>query len=128
MSCIGMSFSSITFIGLSRAQKVKRRLMSLYYSIHWTDIMFLVGGGIASVLMPLTTVVLLFYYGKKASIIFAFLQLLIITLLLFVSYGIIIHTVKKSHQERVVKKLFWTMIIHHTDNDFSCITQIVYFD
>ena len=127
MSCIGMSFSSITFIGLSRAQKVKRRLMSLYYNIHWTD-MFLVGGGIASVLIPLTTVDLLFYYGKKASIIFVFLQLLIITLLLFVSYGIIIHTVKKSHQERVVKKLFWTMIIHHTDNDFSCITQLVYFD
>ena len=127
MSCIGMSFSSITFIGLSRAQKVKRRLMSLYYNIHWTD-MFLVGGGIASVLMPLATVVLLFYYGKKASIIFVFLQLLIITLLLFVSYGIIIHTVKKSHQERVVKKLFWTMIIRHTDNDFSCITQLVYFD
>ena len=99
MSFIWMSFSSITLIGLSRAQKIKRRLMSLNYKNYWTDIMLLVGGGIASALMPLTTVVVLFYYGKKASIIFAFLQLLLITLLLFVSYGIIIHIVKKSHQK-----------------------------
>ena len=99
MSYIWMSFSSITLIGLSRAQKIKRRLMSLNYNNHWTDFMLLVGGGIASVLMPFTTAVVLFYYGKKASIILALIQLLLITLLLFVSYGIIIHTVKKSHQK-----------------------------
>ena len=99
MSYIWMSFSSITLIGLNRARKIKRRLMILNYNNHWTDITLLVGGGLASFLMPLTTVVVLFYYGKKASIIFAVLQLLVITLLLILSYGIIIHTVKKSHQK-----------------------------
>ena len=61
--------------------------------------MLLVGGGITSVLMPLTTALIFFYYGKKASIILSFLQPLFMTLLLILSHGIIIHTVKKSHQK-----------------------------
>ena len=61
--------------------------------------MLLVGEGIASVLMPLTTALIFFYDGKEASRIFSFLQPLFMTLLLILSHGIIIHTVKKSHQK-----------------------------
>ena len=96
---IWMSFSSIMLIGLNRAQKIKRRLICSNYNNNWTGIMLLGGGGIASVLMPLTTAVILFFYGGKASINFSFLRLLFITLLLILSYGIIIYTVRKSLQK-----------------------------
>ena len=99
ISYLWLSFSSVMYIGLSRTQKIKRGIMSHNKNSFCTEIILLFWAGVVSVLMPLLTIVILFYYGMKASIIFAFLQLLFITLLLFVSYGIIIHTVKKSHQK-----------------------------
>ena len=113
ISYLWLSFSSVMYIGLSRSQKIKRGLMSFNNNNYCADIILLAGAGIASFLMPLLTIVILFYYGMKASIIFTFLQLLFITLLLFVSYGIVIHTVKKSHQKWETLQNGYQSFQHH---------------
>ena len=113
ISYLWLSFSSVMYIGLSRTQKIKRGIMSHNKNSFCTEIILLFWAGVVSVLMPLLTIVILFYYGMKASIIFAFLQLLFITLLLFVSYGIIIHTVKKSHQKLKTYQKDYQSVQHH---------------
>ena len=97
---IWLSFYCVIHIGLNRVQIFKSKLVN---SNHYDNrnryrLIFFIAGIIGSALMPITTIVMYYYCGMKISTIFQFAKLFIITLVLMLSYGFIIHSVKKSNR------------------------------
>ena len=60
------------------------------------ELIFIITGMTGSALMPLTSIVIYHYYGMKATTIFSCAKVFIMTLILLVSYYIIIHSVERS--------------------------------
>ena len=97
LSYIWLSFSTVLHIGVNRVQKIRSRLVNLGEEKYLVETILLVVGAISSAVMPLTTLTIFFHYNMKAALIYLFVQFIIITSILLVSYVVIIRTVKKSN-------------------------------
>ena len=124
LSYIWLSFTSVAHIGLTRCKKIKGGLVNLDYQEYYKEILLFVTGVICSFLMPLTTVVVFFYNGMGAGTIFSLSKLIAVTILLLLSYIVIILMVKNSNnrikslqdnsnslnqQERTLRKVLKTV-------------------
>lgn len=96
---IWLSFYSVIHIGISRVQIFKRGFINndRYDTRIRYKLLFFIVGIAGSALMPITTIVMYHYHGMKASTIFQFAKLFIMTLILLLSYNVIIRSVKKSN-------------------------------
>ena len=98
MFYIWLSFYIVIHIGLNRVRAVRQKFsISSSKQSHYGLLFFIIGTTI-SALMPITTIALYHYKGKKASTLFSCTKVLIMTLVLLVSYGMIIKAVKKSNR------------------------------
>ena len=98
MFYIWLSFYIVIHIGLNRVRAVRQKFsISTAKQSQYGLLLFIIGTTI-SALMPITTIVLYYYKGKKASTLFSCTKVFIMTLVLLVSYGMIINAVKKSNR------------------------------
>ena len=97
---IWLSFYSVIHIGLNRVRIFKNKVVNTNRCDYRNrySLMSFIGGITGSALMPITTIVMYHYYGMKVSTIFQFAKLFVMTLVLMLSYGFIIHSVKKSNR------------------------------
>ena len=97
LSYIWVSFSTVAHIGVNRVLKIRSGLVNLDEEKYLVETILLVVGAISSAVMPLTTLTIFFHYNMRAAQIYSFVQFIIITSILLVSYVFIIRTVKKSN-------------------------------
>ena len=90
---IWLNFSNVMHIALSRARNIKKNPVSKSYK---TDIILLATAPIWSIVMPIFIFLVYSYQGMKAVLIFTFVEFSLLTCTVALSYGFIIHTVKKS--------------------------------
>lgn len=97
---IWLSFYCVIHIGLNRVRIFKSKFVNINHHNRRNRyrLMAFTAGIIVSALMPITTIVMYYYYGMKISTIFQFGKLFIMTLVLMLSYGFIIYSVKKSNR------------------------------
>ena len=75
---------------------VRRKFITSTHYQNRYELIFIIIGMTGSALMPLTSIVIYHYYGMKATTIFSCAKVFIMTLILLVSYYIIIHSVERS--------------------------------
>ena len=95
---IWLSFYIVIHIGLNRVRTVRRKFITSTRNQNHYELFFIIIGITGSALMPLTSIVIYHHYGMKASTIFSCAKVFIMTLILLVSYYIIIQSVKKSNR------------------------------
>ena len=98
MFYIWLSFYIVIHIGLNRVRAVRQKSSISNTKQSRYGLLFFIIGTTISALMPLTTIVIYHHFGKKASTLFSCTKVFIMTLVLLVSYGIIINAVKKSYR------------------------------
>lgn len=98
MFYIWLSFYIVIHIGLNRVRAIRQKFNISNAKQSRYELLFFIIGTTISALMPITTIVIYFYYGKKASTLFSCTKVFIMTLVLIISYGMIINAVKKSHR------------------------------
>ena len=98
MFYIWLSFYIVIHIGLNRVRAIRQKVSVSNSKQSRYELLFFIIGTTVSALMPLTTIVIYYYYGKKASTLFSCAKVFIMTLVLLLSYGMIINAVKKSHR------------------------------
>ena len=109
---IWLSFYIVIHIGLNRVRTVRRKFITSTRNQNHYELFFIIIGITGSALMPLTSIVIYHHYGMKASTIFSCAKVFIMTLILLVSYYIIIIREKikscmeifLSQQEVVIQK------------------------
>ena len=90
---IWLNFSNVMHIALSRARNIKKNPGSKSYKM---DIILLATAPVWSIVIPLLIFLVYSYKGMKAVLIFTFVEFSLMTCTVALSYGFIIHTVKKS--------------------------------
>ena len=90
---IWLNFSNVMHIALSRARNIKKNPARKSYKL---DIILLATAPIWSIVMPILIFLVYSYKGMKAVLIFTFVEFSLMTCTVALSYGFIIHTVKKS--------------------------------
>ena len=98
MFYIWLSFYFVIHIGINRVRAIRQKFNISNAKQSRYELLFFIIGTTTSALMPITTIVIYYYYGKKASTLFSCAKVFIMTLVLIVSYGMIINAVKKSHR------------------------------
>ena len=98
MFYVWLSFYIVIHIGLNRVRAIRQKFNISNAKQSRYELLFFIIGTTISALMPITTIVIYFYYGKKASTLFSCTKVFIMTLVLIISYGMIINAVKKSHR------------------------------
>ena len=97
MFYVWLSFYIVIHIGINRVRAIRQKFSISNAKQSRYELLFFIIGTTISTLMPITTIVIYYYYGKKASTLFSCAKVSIMTLVLLVSYGMIINAVKKSH-------------------------------